>query len=128
MAARKAKRKPAKSRPKRRARMVWLRVAPQLTEREIRGLQARAAADMRSVGRTVALLLIEDLRRRGPRRGRPAGGVSLGDKRSAYGIAVPLTAEQKRKVEARARDEVRSVSSYVALLIVAALGRPTTFA
>ena len=55
-------------------------------------------------------------------RGRPAGGVSLGDKRSAYGIAVPLTAEQKRKVEARAREEVRSVSSYVALLIVAALG------
>ena len=40
---------------------------------------------------------------------------------AAYEIAVPLTAEQKRKVEARARDEVRSVSSYVALLIVADL-------
>ena len=101
--------------------MVRLRVEPQLTRGEVRELQARAAADMRSVGRTVALLLIEDLGYRGPGRGRTAGRVSLGDKRSAYGIAVPLTAEQKRKVEARARDEVRSVSSYVALLIVAAL-------
>ena len=103
--------------------MVRLRLCPQLTGREVRELQARAAADMRSVGSTVALLLIEDLRRRGPGRGRTASGVSLGDKRSAYGIAVPLTAEQKRQVEARARDEVRSVSSYVALLIVADLRR-----
>ena len=103
--------------------MVQLRVDPQLTRGEVRELQAGAAADMRSVGSTVALLLIGDLRRRGPGRGRPASGISLGDKRSAYGIAVPLTAERKRKVEARARDEVRSVSSYVALLIVADLHR-----
>ncbi len=103
--------------------MVRLRVAPQLTRGEARELQARAAADMRSVGSTVALLLIEDLRRRGPGRGRSAGSVSLGSKRSAYEIAVPLTAGQKRNVEARARDEVRSVSSHVALLIVADLGR-----
>ncbi len=103
--------------------MVRLRVDPQLTRGEVRELQARAAADMRSVGSTVALLLIADLRRRGPGRGRQAGSVSPGDKRSAYGIAFPLTAEQKRKVEARARDEVRSVSSYVTLLIVADLHR-----
>ena len=121
MAARKAKRKPAKARPKRRARMVQLRVDPQLTRGEVRGLQARAAADMRSVGRTVALLLIEDLGYRGPGRERRGGGVSLAHKRSGYQVTVPLTAEQKRKVEARARDEVRSVSSYVALLIVADL-------
>ncbi len=123
MAARKAKRKPAKSRPKQRPRMVRLRVAPQLTQGEVRQLQARAAADMRSVGRTVALLLIEDLRRRGPGRGRSAASVSRGDKRTGYEIAVPLTAEQRRKVEARAREELRSVSSYVALLIVADLER-----
>ena len=49
--------------------------------------------------------------------------MSIGDKRSAYEITVPLTAEQKRKVEHRAREEVRSVSSYVALLIVADLRR-----
>ena len=78
---------------------------------------------MRSVGGHVAMLLIEDLRRRGSGRGRSVGRVSLGDKRSAYEVAVPLTAEQKEKVEARARDEVRSVSSHVALLIVADLRR-----
>ncbi len=76
---------------------------------------------MRSIGSYVAFLLIEDLRRRGPGRGRPAGGVSLDDKRRAYEVAVPMTAEQKGKVEDRARDEVRSVSSLVALLIVADL-------
>ncbi len=99
--------------------MVRLRVDPQLTRGEVRELVARAAADMRSVGSYVALLLIGDLRRRG--RGRSAASVSRGDKRSGYEIAVPLTAGQKRKVEARARDELRSVSSYVALLIVADL-------
>ncbi len=103
--------------------MVRLRLAPQLTRAEVRELQARAAADMRSVGSTVALLLIEDLPHRGPGRGRPARGVSLGDKRSGHEITVPLTAEQRRKVEARAREELRSVSSYVALLIVADLRR-----
>ena len=67
MAARKAKRKPAKSRrPKRRRKLVRLRVCPQLTRPEVRELQARAAADMRSVGSYVAWPLIGDLRRRGP--------------------------------------------------------------
>ncbi len=101
--------------------MVRLRVAPQLTRGEVRKLQARAAAEMRSVGGQVAMLLIEDLRRRRPGRKRRAGSVPPGDARSAYEVAVPMTAEQKGKVEARARDEVRSVSSYVPLLIVAAL-------
>ncbi len=102
--------------------MVRLRVAPQLTQSEARQLQTRAAADMRSVGGYVAWLLIKDLRRESGRK-RRTGGVSVTDKRRAFEVAVPLTAEQKRKVEARARDEVRSVSSYVALLIVADLRR-----
>ncbi len=70
----------------------------------------------------MAWLLIKDLRRESGRK-RRGSGVSPGDKRSAYEIAVPLTAEQRGKVEDRARDEVRSVSSLVALLIVAATGR-----
>ncbi len=44
---------------------------------------------------------------------------SIGRRRAA----LPLTAEQKEQVEDRARDEVRSVSSLVALLIVADLRR-----
>ncbi len=103
--------------------MVRLRLSPQLTEREVRQLQARAAADMRSVGGYVAWLLVEDLQRRRPGQKRRAGSVPLGNPRSAYEVAVPLTPDQKEKVEAQARDEVRSVSSYVALLIVADLRR-----
>ena len=98
--------------------MVRLRVAPQLTPGGARRLQARAAADMRSVGGYVAWLMIKELRRE-PGRKRRTGGISLADKRSPYEINVPLTAEQKEQVEDRARDEVRSVSSLVALLIVA---------
>jgi len=36
---------------------------------------------------------------------------------------VPLTVEQRARLEAKARDQVRSVSSYVAKLIVEELGR-----
>ena len=102
--------------------MVRLRVAPQLTPGEARQLQARAAADMRSVGGYVAWLMIKELRRE-PGRKRRTGGISLADKRSPHEINVPLTAEQKEQVEDRARDEVRSVSSLVGLLIVADLRR-----
>jgi hypothetical protein len=35
-----------------------------------------------------------------------------------YEIAVPLTLEQKAKLQGKAGDETRSVSSYVAKLIV----------
>ena len=121
MAARKAKRKYVKARLKPQVRIVRLRVAPQLTPGEVRQLQARAAADMRSVGGYVAWLLVKDLKRRGSGQRRRARGVSVADKRRAYEIAVRLTAEQKEQVEDRARDEVRSVSSLVALLIVADL-------
>ena len=41
----------------------------------------------------------------------------------SYEIAVSLTPEQRAQLEDRARDEVRSVSSYVAKLIVEELGR-----
>ncbi len=63
--------------------MVRLRVAPQLTPGEVRQLQARAAADMRSVGGYVAWLLIKDLRRESGRKRRTTG-VSPSDKRRAY--------------------------------------------
>ena len=75
---------------------------------------------MRSVSSYVALLLIEDLRRRRS-QGRRTGLVSPGATRSAYAVGPTLTAAQKRQVQARAQDDVRSVSSYVALVIVADL-------
>ena len=65
----------------------------------------------RSVGGYVAWLLIRDLKqRRGAGQRRRARGVSVTDKRRAFEVAVSLTAEQKGKVEDRARDEVSSFS------------------
>ena len=117
MPARKTRhRRSQSSRPK----LARLSTFPQLTRREARELEARAAADMRSVSSYVALLLIEDLRRRRS-QSRWTGLVSPADKRTAYPVGPSLTPAQKRQVQARARDEVRSVSSYVALVIVADL-------
>ena len=70
----------------------------------------------------MAWLWIKELRLESGRK-RRTGGISAADKRGPYEIAVSLTAEQRGKVEDRARDEVRSVSSLVALLIVADLRR-----
>jgi hypothetical protein len=41
----------------------------------------------------------------------------------SYDIAVPFTPEEKAKLQAKATAQVRSVSSFVAKLIVADLGR-----
>ena len=78
---------------------------------------------MRSIGNYVALLVIEDLERpAGGRRQRgrvpPPGG-----RRVSYSIGVPLTAAQRAELKARAKDQVRSVSSYVAKLVVEDLAR-----
>ncbi len=40
-----------------------------------------------------------------------------------YEFAVPLTVDQRAQLQAKARDQVRSVSSYVARLIVEELGK-----
>jgi hypothetical protein len=77
---------------------------------------------MRSIGGYVAVFVIEDLRRRG--RGRGHGRApSQGDKRVSHEIAVSLTIDQRAQLQARARDQVRSVSSYVARLIAEERGR-----
>jgi hypothetical protein len=97
--------------------------APQLTRSEIRQLQERAAADMRSIGSYVAFLVVRHLSGRGNGRRRRQAVASPSGQRVSYRIAVSLTPEQKAQPEARARDQVRSVSSYVARLIVGELGR-----
>ena len=122
MPARGTTRKSTKT-PRRRPKKARLIVSPMLTSREIRQIQARAAEDMRSLGNYVALLVIEDLERpAGGRRQRgrvpPPGG-----RRVSYSIGAPLTAAQRAEFKARATDQVRSVSSYVARLIVNDLGR-----
>jgi hypothetical protein len=119
-----ARRKPTKTlHPKPREKKVRLQLAPQLTRAEIKRLQARAAGDMRSVAGYVAALVIEDLRRRGGSGRRRSRAVSQSDQRVSCDITVYLTPDQKAQLQARARAEIRSASSYVATLIVEELAR-----
>ncbi len=96
-----------------------LKVAPQLTRAEIRELKQRAAADGHSIAAYVSVLLIEDLK-----KGKPVLRTShLGRKPEEYNINLPLGLLSRAKLEARARAEMRSLSGYVARLIVKDLGR-----
>ncbi len=110
MAARKRQRDPSALRTTR------LRLAPQLTREEARKLEARAAADLRPVANYVAYLIAQDLHGK-RRRVRPTSA-KPGDKRVGYELVVPITIPDRRGLEERARKELRSVSGYVAKLVV----------
>ncbi len=95
-----------------------LRVAPQLTRAEIRELKQRATSDGRSIGEYVAVLIIENLN-----KGKPVLRTShRGRKPEAYEINLPVGLLSRAKPEARAKAEVRSLSGYVARLIVKDVG------
>ena len=97
-------------------RTVRLHVAPKLTREEFRKLEERAEADLRPVANYVAYLVAQDLRGK-RRRGRPTSA-KPGDKRNGYELVVPITIPDRRALEERARQQLRSLSSYVAKLIV----------
>ena len=114
MAARKRQRDPSA------LKTVRLGFAPQLTREEARKLELRGAADLRPVANYVAHLIAQDLRRK-PRAGRPTSA-KPGDKRIGYELRVPITIPDRRELKERARQQLRSLSSYVAKLIVEDLG------
>ena len=70
------------------------------------------------MGNYVAFLVVQPLKGKGRRKLRPLPATLPGDDRVSYGIAVPLTPDQKAELEAKAQKQMRSVSSYVALVIV----------
>jgi hypothetical protein len=78
---------------------------------------------MRPVGGYVAFLVVRHLSGRGNGRKRRKAVPNPSGKRVSYDIAVPLTPDQRAELQARARDDARSVSSYVARLIVEDVGR-----
>ncbi len=85
-----------------------------LTRDEVRELKQRAAADGRSIAQYVAVLLIEDLR-----KGKPVIRTShRGRKPEAYEVNLPIGPLSRSKLEVRAKAEVRSLSGYVARVIV----------
>ncbi len=93
-----------------------LRLEPRLTREEIRKLQKRAAADLRSVANYVTYLITQDLQ--GKRRSKRPTSAKPGDKRVGYNLVVPITIPDRRELEERARKELRSLSGYVARVIV----------
>ena len=72
---------------------------------------------MRSVANYVAFLVVQPLKGPGRRKLRPLPATRSGDERVSYEIAVPLTPDQRAELEAKAQKQMRSVSSYVALVI-----------
>ncbi len=74
---------------------------------------------MRGIGNYVAWLITRDLARK-PRPRRT--GAKLSDKREPYGMAVPLSPADRKALKARADAELRSLSNYVATLILEELG------
>ena len=100
---------------------VRLRLAPQLTREEARRLEARAAADFRPVANYIAYLIARNLKAK-RRSGRPTSA-KPGDDRIGYELVIPITIPDRRELEERARRELRSMSSYVAKLIVEELDR-----
>ncbi len=113
-----ARRKPTKTlRPKPSKRKVRIHTTPKLTRSEFEKLQARAAAEMRSVANYVAFLVVQPLKVKGRRKLRPLPATRPGDERVSCEIAIPLTPDQRAELEANAQKQMRSMSSYVALVI-----------
>ncbi len=118
-----ARRKPTKTlRPKPARPKVRIHTTPKLTRSEFEKLQARAAAEMRSVANYVAFLVVQHMRGNGRRKLRPLPATRSGDDLALYEIAVPLTPDQKAELDAKAQKQMRSVSSYVVLVIAENLG------
>ncbi len=88
-----------------------------LTRSEIAPLEAAAAADLRSVGNFVSKLTVEELLRSARRR-RTNPPAKPGDQRVAYGVRIWLTAAQKKKLDAQARAQMRSMGTYVTKLVL----------
>ena len=102
-------------------RTVRLRLAPRLTREETLELEARAAADLRPVANYVAYLIAQDLK--GNRRSHRPTSAKPGDERVGYELVVPITIPDRRGLEERASAELRSLSSYVARLVVEDLSK-----
>jgi hypothetical protein len=78
---------------------------------------------MRSIRGYVAFLVVRHLSGRGNGRRRRKAAVSPRGQRVSYDIAVSLTPDQKAQLQARARDQVGSLASYVERLVVEELER-----
>ena len=98
-------------------RQIRLRLALPLTRQEIKRLEARAAGKVRSVANYVAWVIQQDLAAKGKRK-RAALDGDPSRERVAYDVNLTLTIPERRDLEKRAGAERRSLSGYVARLVV----------
>ena len=92
-----------------------------VTQTEIRQLQARADADLRSISNYVSRLVVHDLRRPQAERKQEATGKLVAraeDRRLSYDVAIRLTAAARKKIAARAKQEMRAVGNYMTTLVL----------
>ena len=101
--------------------MVRLRVDPALTRVEAKQLETRAAEDLRGVGNYVARLVAQDLAKEPKARRRT--GARVTDRREPFDMAIPLSTTDRKRLKERADAEMRSISNYVATLILEDLKR-----
>ena len=100
-------------------RQIRLRLALPLTRQEIKRLEARAAGEVRSVANYIAFVIQQDLATK-PSRKRPPLDASPRHKRTGYEVNLTLTIPERWELEKRAGAERRSLSNYVARLVVGA--------
>ena len=103
-------------------RHIRLRLSLPLTRRDIKRLDARAAGEVRSVANYVAWVIQQDLTSKGKRK-RAALDGDPSRERMAYEVNLTLTIPERRELEKRAGAERRSLSGYVARLVVGELGK-----
>ena len=101
--------------------MIRLRVDPALTRAEAKQLEARVAEDLRGVGNYVAWLVARDLAREPKQRRRT--GARVTDRREAFDMAISLSKADRKLLKERADAEMRSITNYVATLILQDLRR-----
>lgn len=90
-----------------------------LTPGEGRQLKAAAERELRSLSNYVGWVVVQHLK---SRRKLPKPTVTGGARRM-FQVRVTFTPDEVAKLTARAEEQRRSVSSYVTLLVVEALGR-----
>ncbi len=111
-------RKPAANRPKRQVR---LRLALPLTRDEVKRLEARAAGEVRSVANYVSWVIAEALGSQ--RRRQRSLDANPREKRTGYDVGLMLTIPEREELRKHAKAQRRSLSNYVARLVVEALRR-----